>query len=339
MNEIHKTPSTKLSSLDGLSEVETTENERKITPETRYKYSTLIAPDGNKYFSKKLAGFDAKRDEKWSKYLAREAMWADFATAAGRQNPDLHFTGLSPVYVESREGGGIQRVVYPYIDAKFVAEPGEGDSLHDLAVLSRYAQTLVTLDAFGANWQPEQPVDMSDEHTPYNHVNKAWDEWLSMAPLYEEGYLTPGMIAQAKQIVDDYSKHISPRFQHGDFVPWHLFSVEQEGQEPLWISFDGEHAGTLKPRLYDLAYSYSRLFTRARDSVTASRLLGEFIARSNNGSVDEFYEAFLPVLMTRSIGMFLDAYNDGQRGVDYLSEAKDLYERCVSQDPQALLRA
>src|SRR3546814_14349702 len=62
--------------------------------------------------------------------------------------------------------------------------------------------------------------------------------------------------------------------QHGDFVPWHIFEKEEE-----WVIFDAEHAHHELPRFYDLAYSYSRIYTRADDSNLARQQLALFIER------------------------------------------------------------
>jgi hypothetical protein len=174
----------------------------------------------------------------------------------------------------------------------------------------------------------------------FDYFDKSWNEWLKVGNLYEDGHLTEEVVEKARQLVNDYSPFVTPRLQHGDFVPWHLFSYH-DGDADSWISFDGEHASLMKPRFYDLAYSYSRLFTRSDDKELAAQLLHEFVALGvTNGEFthEEFHQAFVPVLMSRSIGMFLDAHFDEQKGEDYTAEAKDLFERCQARSLEALIQ-
>lgn len=330
-----------LLSLEDLREEEFGDNDRKFTPESRYRYSILTAKDGTKYFSKRLAGIDKDRDTKWAKYLEHESAWAEFAVAAGEAYPALGFTGLEALYSEPYDNAGVQRVVYPYIEADFVSEPTMTIPLQTPETIVRYAEMLKALDSFAQGWQPKQQLDDSDEHTPFNQLDKRWSEWLEVGHLYDEGFITPEMVQNAHTLVDDYSGFVTPCFQHGDFVPWHVFSVKNGNMPDQWVSFDGEHASMQKPRFYDLAYSYSRLFTASSNQVAAAEMLGQFIAlgeQNQEFTADEFYVAFIPVLMTRSMGMFLDARFDGEKGNDYLEEARDLFNRCQARDLQALLQ-
>lgn len=337
MTERFVPQSNHLVSLEGLQEFEAGDNERKFTAESRYRYSLLEAADGTRYFSKQLAGTEQSSDDKWAKYLEREATWAEFAVAVGANNPTLNITGLAPLYQENHEAGGVKRLVYPFVNAPFLAEPGVSKPFRDSWVLSRYIKTLRAFDVGAEDWQPTVPMSERDEHTPFSAVDKSWDEWLEKGRLREQGLMISEMVSEARRIVRDYQTYVTPRFQHGDFVPWHLFA-EHSGR---WISFDGEHASVEKPRYYDLAYSYSRLCTRSRDTGSAARLLGGFIVlgeQQGDFTRDEFYKAFLPVLMSRSIGMFLDAANDRKKGDDYVAEANELFGRCQSRDLQALLQ-
>jgi hypothetical protein len=326
-----------LESLEGLQEFEFGDNERRLTAESRYRYSLLEAADGTQYFSKQLAGAEQSSDDKWAKYLEREAIWAEFAVAVGANNPDLNITGLAPLYQENYEAGGVKRLVYPFVDAPFLAEPGVSKLFRDPWVMSRYIKILRAFDSEAEDWQPAVSMAERDEHTPFNSVDKRWDEWLEKGQLLEQGLVTTSMVTEARRIVQEHQPYVTPRFQHGDFVPWHLFA-EHSGR---WISFDGEHASLEKPRYYDLAYSYSRLSTRSRDTDSAARMLGGFIVlgeQEGDFTRDEFYKAFLPVLMSRSMGMFLDAANDRKKGDDYVAEANELFARCQSRDLQALLQ-
>lgn len=337
MKEVYDTNGNSELSLDGMIEYDFGENDRQFSAESRYRYSVLVADDGSRYFSKQLAGIDEEKDKKWSEYLNREAAWASFALHVGENYPELAITGLVSLRTDLRADGGVQRLIYPYIDAPFLTEPQVSIPLRNPQTLSRYVKILKVFDTAAQDWQSKGTIDSVDEHTPFDQVDKSWDEWLRSGELYEKGYLTPEMVAKARQVVEDHKLFMTARFQHGDFVPWHIFN-DSSGK---WISFDGEHASTQKPRFYDLAYSYSRLFTVSRDSNLAARMLGGFIVMGEENQEftrDEFFASFLPVLMSRSMGMFLDAANDSEKGNDYLIQANDLFNRCQTRNLGELLR-
>jgi aminoglycoside phosphotransferase (APT) family kinase protein len=154
------------------------------------------------------------------------------------------------------------------------------------------------------------------------------DGWLAQ-PL-AAGRISADKIVQAKQLIDTHRPHIQPAFQHGDFVPWHLFAIN--GQQ--LVLFDGEHASLVKPRFYDLAYLYSRLYTRSQAPASARKILSGYIEQAGHNP-DHFAHAFLPVITLRALGMHADAYADRQH-FDYAPAARDLLDRCLSRDLQAL---
>lgn len=190
-----------------------------------------------------------------------------------------------------------------------------------------YAACLAALDAVRPEWIPTPPP-ASDNSTPYDQLDRRWGRWAER-PL-AEGLLAPEQLAGAQQLIHDYRPHAMPQFQHGDFVPWHILI---DANEDWWL-IDGEHASTHKPRYYDLAYMYSRVFTRLHSHEGAAQLLANF-ERHAGISRDELYPAFLPVLTSRAIGMHFDAINDLYGG-DYRGDAQDLLARCLSRDPALL---
>lgn len=322
--------------MEFLTETDLGRNERAFSPDDRYRYSLLTAADGERYFSKSLPGIYPQNDAKWSKYLAREASWADFAGQVAHNNPELGLESLKAVYIERAGDGSVRRLVYPFIDAPFVSEPGDSGRLHDHQLMDRYTDILLAFDKHGNGWAPESAIDNSDEHTPYDHLDSRWGEWVKHGNLIKDDVMTQRMLDDARSLVTEYGDTVRPRMQHGDFVPWHLFDDKATGK---WITFDGEHASLLKPRFYDVAYSYTRVFTRSKDAQAAQSLLRQFAekgVRDNQFTFDELESGIIPVLTSRTIGMFLDAQHDKQ-SIDYFDEANELYRRCMMRDLRAFL--
>ena len=145
--------------------------------------------------------------------------------------------------------------------------------------------------------------------------------------------MTAEKLEQARLVIHDYRKYLTPHFQHGDFVPWHILIDANQDQ---WL-IDGEHASVQKPRYYDLAYMCSRIFTRLHSPEHAAKLLKVFMQESEM-SAEALYPALLPIMTSRAIGMHFDALND-LRHDDYQAEAQDLLERCISRDPARLFLA
>jgi len=257
--------------------------------------------------------------------LDRELLWGEFMAYIGANFPEAKLR--SPEILSlSRDKTELKM---EYISAPLLTAENALSSLDD-AQFSRFVQSLEIFDQVGGQWQPRTHRDDSNDHTPYDQVDKSWGEWYKYTRI--SGLVTLEMDVKARQLVDDYKEHLTPRLQHGDYAPWQIFDDNGE-----WITFDAEHASETKPRYYDLAYIYARTFVLARDPDTAMRLLIEFLPQHQE-SEDDFFKAFLPVLMSRSMGMFLDTYFAAKRGEfgrkDY---AKDLYNRCLQRSLPALL--
>ncbi len=257
--------------------------------------------------------------------LDRELLWSEFMAYIGTNFPEAK--------LRSPEILGLSRdrteLKMEYISSPLLAAENGLGSL-DGDRFSRFVQSLEIFDQAGGQWQPRTHRDDSNDHTPYDQVDKSWGEWYRHTGI--SGLVTPEMDFEARRLVDEYKQYLTPRLQHGDYFPWQIFDDNGE-----WITFDAEHASETKPRYYDLAYIYARTFVLARDPDTARRLLAEFLPQHPE-SEEDFFKAFLPVLMSRSMGMFLDTYFATKRGqFGYKDYAKDLYDRCLQRSLPALL--
>lgn len=133
-------------------------------------------------------------------------------------------------------------------------------------------------------------------------------------------------MSHADTLVRDWAVHVRAGLAHGDFSPWHILVNHHEK-----VLIDGDHSSIVKPRYYDLAYIYSRLFSRNSAKQATARLLKDFIAKIDIPK-DDFAKAFIPVLTSRAIGVCNDASRDLGSGNDYREEAAELLQRCLKKD-------
>lgn len=276
----------------------------KSAAQARYSYSKLQQGDKT-YFVKQALRPDVLP------LLGRELLWHDFMADVSSQFPDLH-VGSPEIHSLKND-----TIMFEYVDSPYVADDSNIQTLKPK--IPRLVNLLLAMDSAGENWTNPHPVEESSNHAPYWQIDARWDKW-SEKPL-ESGILTQEMLQEAHKIVDSHKQFLTPRMQHGDFVPWHIF---EQGDD--WLIYDGEHASTQKPRFYDLAYLYTRLFTRTKSPEIAAEILTGFVDQINL-SQEQFFNAFWPVVTSRSIGIFLDAHNDRPKN-DYIKEAQRLFQKC-----------
>lgn len=111
-----------------------------------------------------------------------------------------------------------------------------------------------------------------------------------------------------KNLRGDYLKGLN----HGDFVPWHM--IENNGQIVL---IDAEHASSLGPRYYDIAYFYHRVYTALQAPKLAEKYLA-MIKKKLPEEEKEKFERFFPlVLATRILGGFWEMATIDDRDIKY----------------------
>ena len=145
------------------------------------------------------------------------------------------------------------------------------------------------------------------------------------------GCISADKITRAGQLIEAHHQNVTSAFQHGDLVPWHMFAVSKQ----QLCLFNGEHASIAAPRFYDLAYLYSRLYTRCAAPESARQILRRFIAEGRHEET-EFARAFLPVITVQGLIAHTDALADKGQHHDCVDSARDLLDRSLSQDLKAL---
>lgn len=277
-------------------------NRGQILANNRYMYAK-VAVENQEYFYKKA------QSEEVGTFFDHELIWADFMNGLSSHYPNLNIRGLSIFSYLPH-----QAILTEFIDAPFLTS--SDDTAQLAAYLDRYVDVLKAIDSFGRTWHSNNlPKDVS---TPYDQLEKGWDKWINGAKLIEKAIITDQQIKEAQQIIERNKPYITPCMQHGDFVPWHIFN-----QNGTWIIYDAEHASHLFPRFYDLAYTYTRLYTRGQNTAFADSLLSKFIDHVDISEQD-FFRQFVPVVLSRAVGMLFDAEND-LKDIDYRREAQELF--------------
>jgi hypothetical protein len=189
----------------------------------------------------------------------------------------------------------------------------------------RLAEVLANIDQI----EPEQAYKPNRDSAPYTDIRRRFDSW-SEAPL-EAAILSSKDFAAANALIKEYQPYLEPRYAHGDMSPFkHVYLLPNNR-----VGFiDFEHFSPQKARYYDVAYAYTRIFTRAKYPEIAGDLLQYFLDVSE--AAPHKTEQLLAILTQRAIGMHFDAYNDRQKGEDYVDRAQLLLRLCLSRNLTSL---
>lgn len=272
-----------------------------------------VEKDGQTYFAKQSL-------TKQPMALENDVWWCLTVARLGK-------AGDKPIIAPTIYEHGLGWYVAEYFDAPLLVQKSWRTGAEVVPQIARLVDILTWLDRQVIFPEADALYD-SSESAPYTDLLKKVDGWLE-APL-AQGTVKSGEVSQAKMLVEKYRPHIKPALQHGDFVPWHLFDLGQK-----LCLFDGEHASLAKPRYYDLAYLYTRLYTRGEAPDAARAILRKFMQAAQ---VDQktFEQAFLPVVTLRAMGMQADALADRGR-FDYTTATRSLLQACLKEDLAALL--
>ncbi len=291
-------------------------NEKRFLSDNRFSFNRVTLK-GIECIEKQ-ANFPELREN-----LNHEILWSKFMGDLSNRFPEIKLRAPKIYDIQSN------KIVFEYINAPLLCEVESLKSLND-ADFKRFVQTFEIFDMAGDGWKCDLLINDFNEHTPYNNLDKSWDEWFKY--VMPAGLINDQMANEARRLVRDYEKFVTPRMQHGDYKLWQIFDNDGE-----WIVFDGEHSSQVKPRYYDLAYMYARTFVIGQDEKNARRLLNEFLLIHDRPK-DDFFNAFTPVLMSRSMGMFLDAFVDIKKGNrNYVKDANRLFEICTNRSLESLV--
>lgn len=130
-----------------------------------------------------------------------------------------------------------------------------------------------------------------------DHLIKRVEQWAE-EPIKQGFYA----LAVKQKVIDTIKKNrqkIIVGFNHSDFVPWHMHEIEF----PKFAIVDYENSKN-KPKYYDLAYFYHRVYTKLGEPKLANQFLKIF--KKKTKLPGDFNDRFLPVLGERIIGGIFD---------------------------------
>lgn len=137
-------------------------------------------------------------------------------------------------------------------------------------------------------------IDIPEREHPYQEFFKT--KVLSWYQAIPENVRKDYSVDNLLKIVENSYQKLERKTRHGDFTPWHLFSLEKGGIGLI----DGEHAMGNGVEYYDVAYLIQRVFCVLENSDLAKNILSLL----NNRKYD--LQKLKTVLAARGIGGFLD---------------------------------
>ncbi len=275
-----------------------------------HRFATyVVSKDDQKFFAKKVI------DPKLTRDLENEIWWHLSLKRLSEASPKL--LAVAPELIDY----GKNWYVAEFFDAPLLLNKEDTDLSKLDQVIDRLVNLLVNFDQQLLTRNTGQPLYEETNSAPYTNLWKKVDGWMEK-PL-EAKIISPSQIEKSRSLIDSHRQYVLPSIQHGDFVPWHMFDL---GEKTGIV--DGEHSSLVKPRYYDLCYLYSRLYTWSGAKEQARQILKGFVDKSVNDT-DKFFQAMLPVMTLRALGMHNDSIADLEER-DYRKDAKELLEMCLS---------
>ncbi|MGH7157040.1 MAG: hypothetical protein ACREGG_02950 [Candidatus Saccharimonadales bacterium] len=137
---------------------------------------------------------------------------------------------------------------------------------------------------------------------------------------------------RVKQISAGLGEYIQPRIAHGDVSTYKHTYIADDGKIAL---IDFENFTSAAARYFDMAWTYTRLYSFAKTTEIPRYFLTTFMKKSE--TTDHKDKQLFAVILQRTLGMQKDADKDLKtKGVDYCSRAHELLD-LVLQDRLELL--
>lgn len=287
--------------------------------DTRERFFVYKLEKDHIYYVLKIANDSFERD------LNNEVWWNSTLVRLTEADPSIK------VLAPQIDMSGKQFYIGEFFEAKPLIADGFNFTTADIEPwLEQISKLLVDFDQMAIQPRMNDQAQYEDTNSaPYTNLTAKLDAWMKL-PL-ENKQIDEATIKKGKQLFDIYKASVTPRLQHGDFVPWHMYDLN----EGIIGLIDGEHASLTKPRFYDLAYIYSRLATRLNDFEAAQNLLTKVIDQLDEDR-SEIEKAWIPIMTLRAFGMINDAEAD-LKTLDYRPTAKQLLNMCFEEKITAFI--
>lgn len=248
---------------------------QKITTDSRERYIIFILQrNGNKYFYKELNNKDSDRFEGQ----------LDFQKKIETSSVNIILPKLYDYDLKSEKKWGL----WQYLEGKCLAQ-WQPKNIQDLEKwFGPITNLLIEL---------EKIKSFKEEYNIADKMVEKVEKWSNA--LIEGEILSLNDRDKIINLVKKTRQKIITGFNHGDFVPWHMYEVKF----PKFALVDYENWKN-RPKYYDLAYFYHRVYTKLNEPKLANKFLSLY--KEKVRLPQDFNERFLPVLGERVIGGFHD---------------------------------
>jgi len=238
--------------------------------------------------------------------LKNDVYGMQFFAELAQKHPQLDL--YSPAVYESTDSYYIREYIP---DQPVVSEDtGAQDASQNLKQLAKLLADIDRLEPFGqvrfvgsSNYKNLQPsiARWADENLQDKLIN----------PDEAEGF---------KTISQGLDAYMQPRIAHGDMSPYKHAYLRQDNKIAL---IDCENFTPQAARYFDVAWSYTRMYSFAVSTDIPKQFLADFLAQAEQPPHQT--EQLMAALIQRTLGMQKDAGADRHsKGIDYRPRAKEL---------------
>jgi hypothetical protein len=154
----------------------------------------------------------------------------------------------------------------------------------------------------------------------YRRLHGSISEWSDEN--LRDGLISAAQAGRIKQISAGLGEFIRPRIAHGDMSPYKHSYIRPDG---LIALIDFENFTPQAARYFDVAWSYTRLYSFAASANIPRQFLASFLSKAQPAKHQ--VEQLMAVLIQRTVAMQKDADVDlKNKGIDYRPRAKELLE-------------
>ena len=153
----------------------------------------------------------------------------------------------------------------------------------------------------------------------YRDIRRSFTKWAEH-PL-AKGTITQAQVDKVWKLSNTLNPHLQPRIAHGDMSPYKHAYFMNGGRIGL---IDFENFSPNDARYFDVAWSYTRLFSFAASTDIPKNFLASFLTHAEK--VDHRDEQLLAIFLQRTLAMQYDAYYDAQKGINYRDRAVELLD-------------
>jgi hypothetical protein len=201
----------------------------------------------------------------------------------------------------------------------------DAESEQASARLERLAKLLADIDRIEPYGEVKF-VGSSNWKNLYKSIERWSDENVA------DSLITEAQAGRIKEISADLGELIRPRIAHGDMSPYKHAYLRPDNK----ITFiDCENFTPEAARYFDVAWSYTRLWSFALTTDIPKQFLSAFLAEANQ--TPNQAEQLMAVLIQRTLGMQKDADADlKNKGVDFRNRAQELMELVLENKLEVL---